>query len=112
MIERILQQVALFARRRYRLVFAVALVLTVVCVGLFSRLRFDTEVLNLLPQDDPIQRRPDIALAKERLGWTPRIDLETGLKATIKHFQEIEKSDFRPPTPNIILNTRRSPVDA
>ncbi len=54
MIERMLQQVALFSRRRYRLVFAVALVLTLVCFGLFSRLRFDTEVLNLLPQDDPV----------------------------------------------------------
>jgi len=75
--------------------------------GSNSNLHFET-----LPQDDPLQRRPDIALAKDRLGWTPRIDLETGLKATIEHFQEIDRSDFRPPTPNIILNTRRSPVDA
>ena len=65
-----------------------------------------------LPQDDPLQRRPDISLAKERLGWTPRIDLETGLKATIEHFKKIDQGEFRPPTPNIILNTRRSPVDA
>ena len=65
-----------------------------------------------LPQDDPLQRRPDISLAKERLGWTPHIDLETGLKATIEHFRKIDQGEFRPPTPNIILNTRRSPVDA
>ena len=65
-----------------------------------------------LPQDDPLQRRPDIALAKDRLGWEPRIDLETGLKATIEHFRNLDQGEFRPPTPNIILNTRRAAVDA
>lgn len=44
---------------------------------------------NPLPQDDPIQRRPDIALARERLGWEPKIPLEEGLKATIAHFQAL-----------------------
>lgn len=39
-----------------------------------------------LPQDDPKQRRPDIALAKEKLGWEPAIPLETGLKKTIEYF--------------------------
>jgi UDP-glucuronate decarboxylase len=39
-----------------------------------------------LPIDDPRRRRPDIALAKELLGWTPKVSLEEGLKATIRWF--------------------------
>ena len=42
-----------------------------------------------LPKDDPLRRRPDIALAKERLDWEPRIELEQGLKRTIAYFREI-----------------------
>ena len=42
-----------------------------------------------LPQDDPLQRQPDIALARERLDWEPRIGLEHGLKMTIEYFRSI-----------------------
>ncbi|MBW2169011.1 MAG: SDR family oxidoreductase [Deltaproteobacteria bacterium] len=42
-----------------------------------------------LPQDDPLQRRPDITLAREKLGWEPKLDLENGLKKTIKYFRRI-----------------------
>ncbi len=41
-----------------------------------------------LPTDDPKQRRPDIALAKKKLGWTPKVKLKEGLKQTIAWFQE------------------------
>ena len=41
-----------------------------------------------LPQDDPVQRQPDISLAKKRLGWEPSIHLEEGLMATIKDFED------------------------
>ena len=41
-----------------------------------------------LPQDDPTQRCPVIDLAKEKLGWAPKIKLEDGLKLTIKYFRE------------------------
>lgn len=41
-----------------------------------------------LPQDDPLQRRPDISLAKEKLGWEPRIPLEQGLIKTIAYFEK------------------------
>lgn len=41
-----------------------------------------------LPEDDPLQRQPDIALAQERLGWEPRTQLEEGLKRTIDYFKE------------------------
>jgi len=39
-----------------------------------------------LPQDDPKQRRPDISLAQEKLGWQPVVDLDTGLKTTADYF--------------------------
>ncbi|NLZ62998.1 MAG: SDR family oxidoreductase [Lentisphaerae bacterium] len=42
-----------------------------------------------LPQDDPRQRRPDITLARERLGWQPSISLDEGLKRTIAYFDAL-----------------------
>ena len=42
-----------------------------------------------LPGDDPIQRRPDISLARGKLNWTPKISLDEGLKKTIRYFREI-----------------------
>jgi UDP-glucuronate decarboxylase len=39
-----------------------------------------------LPQDDPRQRQPDISLARARLGWEPRVDLEAGLRRTVEYF--------------------------
>ena len=46
-------------------------------------------IFNPLPADDPRQRQPDISLAKERLGWQPSVDLETGLRATIDYFSGV-----------------------
>jgi UDP-glucuronate decarboxylase len=40
-----------------------------------------------LPVDDPTQRRPDISLAQERLGWVPKIDLREGLGSTAAWFR-------------------------
>ncbi len=40
-----------------------------------------------LPQDDPKQRKPDIAIAKRVLDWQPKVALEDGLKATIDYFR-------------------------
>jgi UDP-glucuronate decarboxylase len=42
-----------------------------------------------LPQDDPRQRRPDIGLAQEKLGWAPTIALDEGLERTIAYFRQI-----------------------
>jgi len=42
-----------------------------------------------LPQDDPKQRKPDITRAKSKLGWTPKIELDEGLKLTIDYFKKI-----------------------
>lgn len=44
-------------------------------------------VFKALPQDDPKQRKPDITLAKAKLGWEPKIKLEEGLEKTIKYFR-------------------------
>jgi len=41
-----------------------------------------------LPKDDPTLRRPDITVARERLGWEPTIPLEDGLERTIAYFRE------------------------
>ncbi len=45
-----------------------------------------------LPSDDPLQRCPDISLAKKKLDWEPKIKLETGLKKTIAYFEELLKN--------------------
>lgn len=42
-----------------------------------------------LPQDDPMQRQPIIDLAKQELGWEPKVKLEEGLKKTIEYFERI-----------------------
>jgi len=66
----------------------------------FSMLELAEEIIQLtgsrsqivfkpLPQDDPLQRRPDISLAKKRLEWEPRIKLEEGLEKTIAYFKNI-----------------------
>ena len=51
--------------------------------GSKSRIRYEK-----LPQDDPKQRKPDIAKAKTLLGWEPKIDLETGLRMSLDYFRE------------------------
>ena len=42
-----------------------------------------------MPQDDPKRRKPDIALAKELLGWEPKIPLREGLAKTIDYFRKM-----------------------
>ncbi len=41
-----------------------------------------------LPADDPTQRQPDITLARELLGWAPRVELAQGLDATVEYFRQ------------------------
>ena len=49
----------------------------------------DSEIVyEQLPQDDPMQRKPDISKAKEILRWEPKVGLEEGLKMTIEYFRE------------------------
>jgi dTDP-glucose 4,6-dehydratase len=54
----------------------------------------------LLPQDDPLQRQPDISKAKEVLGWEPKVVRQEGMKTTFEYFkslsrEELEKREHR-----------------
>ena len=53
-----------------------------------------------IPEDDPVQRQPDITLAKSLLGWNPSIQLEEGLQKTIEWLKRIDIDQWTPPTPN------------
>jgi len=53
-----------------------------------------------LPQDDPMQRQPDITRAREVLGWEPKVDRKEGMKLTYDYFkklspEELEKSEHK-----------------
>ena len=48
-----------------------------------------TIVFKELPEDDPRQRQPDITLANKKLAWSPKIELEIGLKRTIDYFKKV-----------------------
>tara|TARA_Y100000590_G_scaffold195436_1_gene221876 strand:- start:108 stop:506 length:399 start_codon:yes stop_codon:yes gene_type:complete len=49
-----------------------------------------SKIINLdLPEDDPMQRKPDISLAKKELLWEPNIPLKEGLIKTINYFKKI-----------------------
>ena len=47
-----------------------------------------------LPSDDPKQRQPNIELAKAKLGWQPKVNLEDGLKETIGYFRKITRGAY------------------
>ena len=49
-------------------------------------------VMRPLPSDDPKQRRPDIALARDKLGWEPKIALRQGLERTIAYFRTLAEN--------------------
>jgi len=46
-------------------------------------------VFRPLPQDDPVRRRPDISLAREKLSWEPKVPLREGLARTIDYFRRV-----------------------
>ena len=47
-----------------------------------------------LPEDDPLQRQPDITKAKEILGWQPKTSREDGMKKTFNYFKDLKKEDL------------------
>ncbi len=47
-----------------------------------------------LPQDDPLQRQPDITLAKELLGWSPKVGREEGMVKTFNYFKSLTKEEL------------------
>ena len=56
--------------------------------GSKSQLQFEP-----LPHDDPVQRQPDISLARRELGWEPKVALDNGLAATIAYFSRLNGTD-------------------
>ena len=48
-----------------------------------------TVIMKPLPSDDPLQRQPDISLARAKLGWEPKTVLDDGLRRTIAYFQSV-----------------------
>ena len=48
-----------------------------------------TTVFKPLPQDDPLQRKPDISLARKALDWKPKIELQEGLSRTVEYFRKV-----------------------
>ena len=56
-----------------------------------------------LPEDDPMQRKPDTTRAKRLLDWTAQIQFEEGLAKTIEHFRSVNLDEYREPTPNHIM---------
>jgi UDP-glucuronate decarboxylase len=58
--------------------------LVIKMTGAKSKLVFES-----LPEDDPMQRCPDISLAKQKLDWEPSISLEIGLEKTINYFSQV-----------------------
>lgn len=51
-------------------------------------------VFKELPEDDPLQRQPDITKAKEILGWEPQVSREEGMKATFGYFKNLTKEEL------------------
>ncbi len=51
-------------------------------------------VFKPLPQDDPMQREPDISKAKRILGWEPKISREEGMKRTFEYFKNLSKEEL------------------
>lgn len=47
-----------------------------------------------LPQDDPLQRQPDISLAKELLGWEPKVTRSEGMKLTLEYFKSLSEEEL------------------
>jgi len=60
-----------------------------------------------LPQDDPMQRRPDISLAKSLLDWTPKVPLQEGLKRMVEYFHPLvaRKSNVVRPWVDLVSET-------
>jgi UDP-glucuronate decarboxylase len=47
-----------------------------------------------LPEDDPVQRSPDITLAKKKLNWSPKVGIEEGLQKTISYFENLIRLNY------------------
>jgi UDP-glucuronate decarboxylase len=69
-------------------------------------------VFRPLPQDDPMQRCPDITQAREVLGWAPRVQLEQGLARTIDYFERLLTASSGPLPHGLQPSAAPLPADA
>jgi UDP-glucuronate decarboxylase len=69
-------------------------------------------VFRRLPQDDPMQRCPDITQAREVLGWAPRVQLEQGLARTIDYFERLLTASSGPLPHGLQPSAAPLPADA
>jgi UDP-glucuronate decarboxylase len=59
---------------------------------IIAKTRSRSKIVHLpLPQDDPVQRRPDLTLAKQHLQWETTVDLDQGLDLTIDYFRRLQQ---------------------
>jgi UDP-glucuronate decarboxylase len=65
-----------------------------------------------LPQDDPMQRRPDISLAKSLLDWTPKVPLQEGLERMIEYFRPLVARKYNVVHPLVNLVPETVPMAA
>lgn len=68
-------------------------------------------VFRPLPQDDPIQRQPDITKARRLLGWEPKIDLKTGLRLSLEYFRS-QVSQAQPASADQPVSTSTGPASS
>jgi UDP-glucuronate decarboxylase len=79
----------------------------------FTMLQLAQEVIRLtgsssriehrpVPCDDPVRRKPDIALSRAYLGWEPKVPLEQGLQRTIAYFMDLRLAMGREPQTSIV----------
>lgn len=65
-------------------------------------------VFKPLPKDDPLQRQPDIQLAKELLDWTPKVSRSEGMEKTFEYFKSLTKEElFRSEHKDFSAHNRR-----
>lgn len=58
------------------------------------------------PADDPMKRKPDITLAKEKIGWAPRVPLEEGLLKTVRYFDELLRNGYEVGLQSVVHSSR------
>jgi UDP-glucuronate decarboxylase len=60
--------------------------------------------------DDPVQRQPDITLARRELGWEPRVPLEEGIRRTVEWFRTLDMAEYPPPSPYVVQPESERPA--
>lgn len=65
-----------------------------------------------LPVDDPVQRQPDITLARRELGWEPSVALDEGIRRTVEWFRTLDLAEYPPPSPYVTQPEAERPAES